>query len=51
MQSLAARNPTQARLRRRRLEGPAVEQLELRIHHQSPLIGIAMIGEKTLVIQ
>jgi hypothetical protein len=33
------------------LEGPAMKQLELRIHHQSPAFSIAMIGHITLGIQ
>jgi len=33
------------------LEGSAMKQLELRIHHQSPALGVAIIGHCALVIQ
>ncbi|HZT55462.1 MAG TPA: hypothetical protein VFA35_04495, partial [Burkholderiaceae bacterium] len=33
------------------LEGSAMKQVELRIHHQSPAFGIAMISHITIGIQ
>jgi hypothetical protein len=47
---LAAQAPQMGRIGMQ-LEGSAMKQLELRIHHQSPALGIAMIGHITLGIQ
>jgi hypothetical protein len=33
------------------LEGSAMKQLELRIHHQSPALGVVMIGHLAFEIQ
>jgi len=47
---LAAQTPQMGRIAAE-LEGSAMKQLELRIHHQSPAFGIAIIGDTSLGIQ
>ncbi|HWI10464.1 MAG TPA: hypothetical protein VNU48_03970 [Burkholderiaceae bacterium] len=47
---LAAQRP-QTRGIGMELEGSAMKQLELRIHHQSPALGVAMIGHCAFGIQ
>jgi hypothetical protein len=42
---------TQRNRFRAELEGSAMKHLELRIHHQSPVLGVTIIGHSTVEIQ
>jgi hypothetical protein len=47
----AAETAEMCRVARVHLKRPAMECLELRIHHQSPALGVAIIGLVACVIQ